>query len=188
MNPSTRLLPFGRANSIHFFQKYRRVSSSTKTTHPRDPAKSSHFRRKMAQHKREKPKQAGRPAQPASLTHRVHFGVSNFPAKLWSSKYSPLFGVNGLAGPNKHTSQQKTNKTDWKVRQWKMSSFFVKKITPSLASSASSQWCNCTLGRDREPSWLASCSTGQALSHGVHGSECWTTHNLDCSCKSESRC
>ena len=71
MNPSTRLLPFGRANSIHFFQKYRRVSSSTKTTHPRDPAKSSHFRRKMAQHKREKPKQAGRPAQPASLTHRV---------------------------------------------------------------------------------------------------------------------
>ena len=35
------------------------MSSSTKTTQPRDPAKSSHFRRKMAQHKRDQPKQAG---------------------------------------------------------------------------------------------------------------------------------
>ena len=36
-----------RVDSIHFT-----MSSSTKTTQPRDPAKSSHFRRKMAQHKR----------------------------------------------------------------------------------------------------------------------------------------
>ena len=66
MNPSTRLLPSGRGKNIHFYKKHRRVdpihftmSSSTKTTQPRDPAKSSHFRRKMAQHKRDQPKQAG---------------------------------------------------------------------------------------------------------------------------------
>ena len=66
VNPSTRLLPSGRGNNIHFYKKHRRVdpihfamSSSTKTTQPRDPAKSSHFRRKMAQHKRDQPKQAG---------------------------------------------------------------------------------------------------------------------------------
>ena len=66
MNPSTRLLPSGREKNIHFYKKHRRVdpihftmSSSTKTTQPRDPAKSSHFRRKMAQHKRDQPKQAG---------------------------------------------------------------------------------------------------------------------------------
>ena len=66
MNPSTRLLPSGRGNNIHFYKKHRCVdpihftmSSSTKTTQPRDPAKSSHFRRKMAQHKRDQPKQAG---------------------------------------------------------------------------------------------------------------------------------
>ena len=60
MNPSTRLLPSGRGNNIHLYKKHRRVdsihftmSSSTKTTQPRDPAKSSHFRRKMAQHKRD---------------------------------------------------------------------------------------------------------------------------------------
>ena len=66
MNPSTRLLPSGRGNNIHFYKKHRRVdpihftmSSSTKTTQPRDPAKPSHFRRKMAQHKKDQPKQAG---------------------------------------------------------------------------------------------------------------------------------
>ena len=66
VNLSTRLLPSGRGKNIHFYKKHRRVdpihftmSSSTKTTQPRDPAKSSHFRRKMAQHKRDQPKQAG---------------------------------------------------------------------------------------------------------------------------------
>ena len=70
MNPSTRLLPSGRGKNIHFYKKHRRVDpihftmrSSTKTTQPRDPAKSSHFRRKMAQHKRDQSKPV-RPAQP----------------------------------------------------------------------------------------------------------------------------
>ena len=81
MNPSTRLLPSGRGKNIHFYKKHRRVdpihftmSSSTKTTQPRDPAKSSHFRRKMAQHKRDQPKQAGAAstAQPPNLIQIEH--------------------------------------------------------------------------------------------------------------------
>ena len=77
MNP-TRLLPSRRRNNIHFYKKHRRVdpihftmSSSTKTTQPRDPAKSSHFRRKMAHPKETNQSKPVRPAQ-ANLTHWAH--------------------------------------------------------------------------------------------------------------------
>ena len=97
VNPSRRLLPSGRGNNIHFYKKpiHFTMSSSTKTTQPRDPAKSSHFRRKMAQHKR--PTKASRCGQHHQWILLMQAQAS--PAKTmsltkWSSKISSAAGLN----------------------------------------------------------------------------------------------